>query len=77
MKYVASVSQSAETARSGHTFAMRARDLGTFLAEEEMSDEVFYDSITEMRKIAQDAHATARDTANRFRAHRQEFKKVW
>jgi len=57
---------------------MRARDLGTFLAEEKkISDEVAYDSITEMRKIAHDAHAAAKDTADRFRANRQEFTMVW
>jgi hypothetical protein len=78
MKYVVSVSKSVETARSGHEFAMRARDLVTFLAEEErIPDEAFYGSITEMRKIARDAQAAAKDTEDMFRAHTLEFTKVW
>jgi hypothetical protein len=77
-KYVLSVSNSVETAQSGYAFANRAQDLCIALDDEiktYLKTKIQY-IITEMRTIAQEAHASAKATANGFRANRQEFTEV-
>jgi hypothetical protein len=75
MKYVVSVSDSALIARSGYEFADRAHDLCTALIEN--SSDGILDHITEMKEIAQKAHAAAKETADKFRANLHAFTEVW
>jgi hypothetical protein len=75
-KYVVSVSNSVQIARSGYEFADRAQDLCAALIEHS-SDEIIHSSITEMKSITRDAHAAAKITADMFRANLQEFIEVW
>lgn len=72
------MSKSVEFAQSGYAFANRAQDLCIALDDERKtySNEHIQYTINDMRKIAQEAHATAKGTANMFRANRQEFIKV-
>ena len=73
-KYAVSLSESIQAAKPSHTFANRAQDLCAALAEgQETSDEFIHSSITEMRKISQGAHATAKTTLDVLSANRQEL----
>jgi hypothetical protein len=76
--YIASVSESFKTAESGFAFANRARDLCNTLAQgrDACPDEVIHDSITEMREIAQKAHADAKVITTMFDTNRREFTEV-
>jgi len=77
-KYFFSVRNSVETAQSGYLFARKVQELRSILAEEtNNSDMAIHAFIREMQGIAQKAYATAKATANMFRAHRQEFTEVW
>ena len=77
-KYFVSVRNSVETAQSGYLFARKVQELRSILAEEaNNSDVAIHAFIREMQGIAEKAHATAKATANMFRANRQEFAEVW
>jgi hypothetical protein len=77
--YIASVSRSLKTAESGFAFAKLAQELCITLSSgrNKRSDEVIQDSITEMREIAQKAHADAKATADMFDINKREFTEVW
>jgi hypothetical protein len=74
--YIESVSESLKIAESGFAFAKRAQDLCNGLGIPDCSDELIHDSITEMRGIAQKAHADAKATTAMFDANKQEFTEV-
>jgi hypothetical protein len=77
-KYFVSVRNSVETAQSGYLFARKVQELRSILAEEaNNSDMAIHAFIMEMQEIAQKAYATAKATADMFRANRQEFAEVW
>ena len=76
--YIASVSRSLKTAESGFAFAKLAQELCITLSSgrNKRSDEVIQDSITEMREIAQKAHADVIAIMDMFNADRRESKLV-
>jgi hypothetical protein len=74
--YIESMSKSSKTAELGFAFAKRAQDLCDTLAAPDCSDELIHDSITEMRTIAQKAHADAKATMAMFDDNRLEFTEV-
>jgi hypothetical protein len=75
-KYVVSVSHSVGVAQSGYAFAKRAQFFCAALEEKE-SYEIISDSITDMKKIAQEAYTAAKSTADMFRANLYAFTEVW
>ena len=78
LNYIASVYESLKTVESGFSFAKRAQELCVALASgrEEYSDDFIRESITEMREIAQKAHADAKATKEMFDANKDEFTEV-
>jgi hypothetical protein len=77
-KYADSLSDSIKAAKPSHAFAKRAQDLCAALAggQETCPDELIHSSITEMRKIAQESHNTAKTTLDILSANREEITEV-
>jgi hypothetical protein len=77
-KYFVSVRNSVETAQSGYLFAGKVQELRNILAKEtNNSDMAIHAFIREMQGITRKVYATAKATADMFRANRQEFSEVW
>jgi hypothetical protein len=74
--YIASVSESFKTAKSGFAFATTAQELCAALGGQDCSNEVIHGTITEMREISQKAHNDAKATTEMFDANRREFTEV-
>ena len=78
INYVAAVSESFKTARSGHAFAKMAQELCVSLSggRGDCPDTLIQKSIGEMQDIAQKAHSDATVTSKMFDDNRLEFTKV-
>ena len=78
LNYIASVYESLKTAISGFAFANVAQELCRALSQgrDGCSDEFIHDSLTEMRKIAQNAYTDAKATTQMFDSNRREFTQV-
>jgi hypothetical protein len=76
--YIASVSESLKTAKSGFEFARVAQELCRALSQgrDGCSDELIHDSLTEMREIAQNAYTDAKAATEMFDSNRREFTEV-
>jgi len=76
--YIASVSESLKTAKSGFEFARVAQELCRALSQgrDGCSDELIYGSLAEMREIAQNAYTDAKATTEMFDSNRREFTEI-